>query len=82
MRACDRRWTPRPKTRAEPNRAAGAEAWLEATLEAPRSRGDATLSPPIGGLAGTTAGRVSIVTIWILPSNDAAPRFVTAYPLE
>lgn len=36
----------------------------------------------IAPLASIIGKEVPVVTIWILSSNDAAPRFVTAYPLE
>jgi hypothetical protein len=36
----------------------------------------------IAALATATGDEVPVVTIWILSSNAAAPRFVTAYPLE
>ena len=36
----------------------------------------------IAELASVAGEEVTVVTIWILSSNTAAPRFVTAYPLE
>ena len=36
----------------------------------------------IAELATVTGEELPVVTVWILSSNAAAPRFVTAYPLE
>jgi len=65
------------------------EALSEKFLEIARSGEAEEVASPygrkfriVGDLAGATGGRVRIVTIWILPSTEAAPRFVTAYPLE
>ena len=36
----------------------------------------------VADLQGVAEVGAQVVTIWILETDDAAPRFVTAYPLE
>jgi hypothetical protein len=50
----------------------------------PEKLRDYLLSPshPVGRFKARFGEEAEVVTIWILSSSDAAPRFVTAYPLE
>ena len=61
------------------------ESLAEAFLDAARV-GDAEEVPsPYGRkfmIVADLQGGAQVVTIWILETEDAAPRFVTAYPLE
>jgi hypothetical protein len=65
------------------------EALSETFLEVARTGEVEELSSPYGRkfrivaqVTVATGEEVQVVTIWILSSSDAAPRFVTAYPLE
>jgi len=65
------------------------EALSETLLEAARTGEAEELPSPYGrkfriiaGLPVGTGEEVQVVTIWIVSSSGAAPRLVTAYPLE